>query len=116
MSAESKFNEIVESFKKEIAEASRDAIEGIHSEMLPYVNDDTENNAVYRANDIVNQILTSNYTLEGDKIICNGWNTKLTANDHDRLVNKLAAKCSDVAAQKKIERLERQLKDAYNRT
>jgi hypothetical protein len=115
MSAESKFNEIVESFKKEIAEASKNAIEDIHSEMLPYVNDDTEFNAVYRANSIVKQILSGNYTLEDDKIICSGWIIELTSNDHDQLVDKLAEKCSDVAAQKKIERLESMLKESYSR-
>jgi hypothetical protein len=115
MSAESKFNEIVESFKKEIAEASKNAIEDIHSEMVPYVNDDTEWNAIYRANDIVRQILSGNYTLEDDKITCNGWSTGLTTSDHDQLVDKLAEKCSDVAAQKKIERLESMLKESYSR-
>ncbi|WP_339892211.1 hypothetical protein [uncultured Alteromonas sp.] len=115
MSAEDKFNNIVEQFKKEVAQASKNAIEDIHSEMLPYVNDDTEFNAIQRANDIVSKLLTSNFTLEDDRIICDGWSTKLTTHDHDRLVNKLADRCSDMAAKKKIERLERQLKESFNR-
>jgi molecular chaperone GrpE (heat shock protein) len=115
MNAENKFNELVESFKKEIANAANNALSDIHSEMLPYVNDDTENNALYRARDIISQILTSNFTLEGDSIICDGWNTRLTTNDHDLLINKLAEKCSDKAAQQKISRLERQLAESENR-
>jgi hypothetical protein len=113
MSAENKFNELVEAFKKEVSSAAEDALNIIHSEIVPYVNDDTECNAIYRANDIVRQILSGNYVLEGDKIVCNGWSTELSTSDYDRLVDKLAEKCSDVAAQKKIERLERQLEDAY---
>tara|TARA_R110000851_G_scaffold190894_1_gene341580 strand:- start:231 stop:584 length:354 start_codon:yes stop_codon:yes gene_type:complete len=115
MSVEDKFNSIVEQFKKEVAQASKNAIEDIHSEMLPYVNEDTESNAICRAHDIVGQLLTGNYTLKDDKIACGGWNTKLTTNDHDRLVSKLADKCSDKAAQQKIERLERLLKESYER-
>lgn len=114
MSAEDKFNEIVLKFKTEINNYTEDAISSIHSEMLPYVNDDTENNAIYRAHDIVSNMLSGNFTLDGDNIICCGWNTKLTSNDHDRLVNKLAEKCADEAMKKKVERLERQLKEAYS--
>lgn len=113
MSAEEKFNIIVKEFKSKVDDITRDALNSIHSDMVPYLNDDTENNAIYRAHDIVSSVLSGNFTLTDDKIICDGWNTKLTNNDHDRLVNKLAAKCADVAMKKKIERLERQLKEAY---
>lgn len=116
MSAENKFNEIVLNLKTEMNKHVENAIQDIYCDMLPYVNDDTESNAMHRAKDIINQILTSNYTLEDDKIICNGWNTKLTTNDHDRLVNKLAEKCSDEAAKQKIARLERQLEESYKRS
>ncbi|MGB2272516.1 MAG: hypothetical protein ACPH15_05800 [Pseudomonadales bacterium] len=115
MNAKTKFDEIVNEFKKEVERSVKYAIDDIHSEIVPYVNEDTIHNAIYRAHDIVSSILTSNFTLEGDEIICNGWNTKLTNNDYDRLVNKLAEKCSDKSAQLKIERLERQLKEAYSR-
>ncbi len=113
MSAENKFNEIVKDFNAVIKTSIDDALSKIHSEMVPYLNDDTEHNAIYRAHDIVSDILSSNFTLEDDKIVCDGWKTKLTANDHDRLIDKLAEKCADTAAQKKIERLERQLKEAW---
>lgn len=116
MSAETKFNNIVKELKAQTERFTRQAIDDIHSEMLPYVNDDTENNALYRAHDIVSQVLTNNFTLEGDNIICDGWNTKLTTNDHDRLVNKLAEKCADKAAQQKIARLERLLEESYKRS
>lgn len=116
MSAETKFNKIVDDFKCQVESFTRNAIDDIHSEMLPYVNDDTQSNAIYRAHDIISQILTNNFTLEGDNIICDGWKTKLTTRDHDRLVDKLADKCADKAAQNKIERLERLLKESYERS
>lgn len=116
MSAEDKFNKIVEEFKIKTEQFARDAIDSIHSEMLPYVNDDTESNAMHRANDIVSGILSGNYHLADNKISCQGWTTVLTDNDHDRLVNKLADKCSDEAAKQKIARLERQLEESYKRS
>jgi len=113
MSAKDKFDSIVNEFKSQVEDAARDALNSIHSEMVPYLNDDTENNAIYRAHDIVSSMLSGNFTLDDDQIICDGWKTKLTSNDHDRLVNKLAEKCADVAMIKKVERLEQQLKEAY---
>lgn len=114
MSAEDKFNEIILKLKAEINNYTEEAINSIHSEMLPYVNDDTESNAIYQAHDIVLNMLSGNFTLNGDEIVCCGWKTKLTDNDHDRLVNKLAEKCADEAMKKKVERLERQLvEEAY---
>ena len=115
MSAEDKFNEIVLNLKTEMNKYIEDAIDDIHLNMIPYVNDDTEANAIYRSSDIVNQILSGFYKIEDSKIVCNGWSTNLTDNDHDRLVDKLAEKCSDEAAKQKIARLERQLEESYKR-
>ena len=114
MSAEDKFNEIVAKFKASIKESVSEAVDSIHFELLPYVNDDTENNARYRAADIVNDIIAKRFTIEDDKIKCGEWKVNLTSNDYDHLVNALAEKCSDEAANKKIEKLERQLKEAYS--
>lgn len=115
MNAKTKFDGIVNEFKKEVEKSVKYAIDDIYSELVPYVNDDTEFNAIQRSHSLVSAILSDNFDVVDDEIICQGWNTKLTTNDHDRLVNKLAAKCSDKAAQLKIERLERQLKEAYSR-
>lgn len=112
--AELKFNEIVEQFKESTKNAMQDALDSIHSEMVPYLNEDTEHNARYRANDIVNALLRGNgkCKLDGDLIKFDGWNVSLSSADHDRLVEKLALVAGDKAKDLKIERLERQLKEA----
>ena len=111
--AELKFNEIVEQFKESTKNAMQDALDSIHSEMVPYLNEDTEHNARYRANDIVNSLLRGNgkCELDGDLIKFDGWNISLSNSDHDRLVEKLALVAGDKAKDLKIERLERQLKE-----
>ncbi|AUR94871.1 coil containing protein [Vibrio phage 1.199.A._10N.286.55.C10] len=112
--AELKFNEIVEQFKESTKNAMQDALDSIHSEMVPYLNEDTEHNARYRANDIVNSIIHSDgqCTLNENSIEFNGWSISLSSADHDRLVEKLALVAGDKAKDLKIERLERQLKEA----
>ncbi len=111
--AESKFNEIVEQFKEQTKSAVYDAISSIHSEMVPYLNEDTESNARYRASDIVNALISGDgqCELDGNSIKFNGWSVNLTSFDHDNLVDKLAAVAGDKAKDLKIERLERQLKE-----
>ena len=77
MSAETKYKEIMNQFNVDISEAVKTAAESIHSDIIPFINDDTEHNAVYRACDIVNNILRGEFEVIDDKIICNGWNTQL---------------------------------------
>ena len=114
MSAETKYKELMDRFNSDITDAVKTAAESIHSDIIPFINDDTEYNAVYRASDIVNNILRGNFEVIGDKIHCNGWNTQLTSNYHDKLVDKLAESTSDKAKDLIIERLKEQLKDAHN--
>lgn len=111
--AESKFNQIVEQFKDSTKNAMQVALDSIHSDMVPYVNEDTEHNAIYRANDIVNSIIHSDRqcTLNGDSIEFNGWSISLSNSDHDRLVDKLALVAGDKAKDLKIERLERHIEE-----
>ena len=96
MSAETIFTELVEQFKIDVENATKEALDKIHDDMVPYLNDDTENNARYRAVDIVRSIMRGDFDMEGDHIT----------------VDILSAKAGDVAKDKKIERLERQLKEA----
>ena len=114
--AEAKFNEIVADFKKAIESAVNESLDRIHGEMVPYLNDDTENNAIYRAVDLVESIMSGDFSIDGKGVIkVNGWSVQhLTSFNHDKLVDKLAERCSDIAAQKKIERLEEQLKEAWS--
>ena len=111
--AESKFNQIVEQFKDSTKNAMQIALDSIHSDMVPYVNEDTEHNARYRANDIVNSIIRSDgqCALNGNSIEFNGWSISLSSSDHDRLVDKLASVAGDKAKDLKIERLERHIEE-----
>jgi hypothetical protein len=113
--AELKFNAIVEQFKEQVKEVTQEAIISIHSEMVPYLNEDTENNARYRASDIINSLLRGDgkCELDGDYIKFNGWSVSISSSDHDNLVDKLAAVAGDKAKDLKIERLERQLNDLH---
>lgn len=113
MSIENKFKAISDDLKKEFEATYSAAIDRVHSEVMPYIAEDTEANAIYRAEDLARKIITGDFDLVEGCISVNGWKTKLTSNDYDKLVDKLAAKCSDEAAQKKIARLERQLKEVY---
>lgn len=111
MSAETKYQEIIKQLNIDIEQAVKDACDKVHSEIIPYINDDTESNAVYRAHDIVNAIIRGDVELDGDTIKCLGWKTKLTPYQHDRLVDKLASLAGNKAQELKIERLERAIED-----
>lgn len=111
MSAEDKFSEIVEKLKSEITKAAADAVYEIHGGIVPYVNDDTEFNAIYRAKDIIRDVMHGNFDVVDNKIKCGFFSIELTSGCHDRLVDALASRCADKAKDLKIERLERQIKE-----
>jgi hypothetical protein len=112
MSANKIYTNLVEQFKIDVENATRDALDKIHSEMVPYLNDDTDSNAIYRAVEIVQKILIGNFEVEDGKIKVDGWTIcRLTDFDYDKLVDILSAKAGDAAKDKKIERLERNIKD-----
>lgn len=112
---EQRFSELVEKFKEQVKEAAEDAIGDIYGELLPYAVGDTESNAIIQAKSMASKILSGSFELDEDGYIrVDGWSVGyLSTCDYDALVDKLAEKCADVAAQKKIERLERQLAEAY---
>jgi len=113
MSAEIKYQEITKQMNEQIEQSIRDACDRIHSEIIPYINDDTEFNAVYRASDIVSSIIRGEFEVSNDgAITCQGWRLQLTSSDYDKAVDALASKDGDAAKDKKIERLERQLTEA----
>lgn len=117
MSAETKYQEIAKQMNEQIEQSIRDACDRVHSEIIPYINDDTEFNAVYRANDIVSSVISGDFDVSDDGVItCHGWRLQLTDNDYDRAVDALASKAGDVAKDKKIERLERQLMESMRRS
>lgn len=114
--AESKFNQIVAEFKKVVDSVVSESLDRVHGELVPYVNEDTEHNAMYRAGDLVEKLINGDFDVIDGIISVDGWGlNKLTSFHYDKLVDKLAERCSDIAAQKKIERLENQLKEAWER-
>lgn len=112
MSADRIYTQMVEQFKIDVESAARDALDKIHSEMVPYLNDDTDSNARYRAVEIVQKILIGNFEVEDDEIKVDGWVIdRLTDFNYNKLVDVLSAKAGDVAKDKKIERLEMLIKE-----
>jgi hypothetical protein len=112
MSAETTYSRLVEQFKVDVENATKDALEKIHSEMVPYLNDDTESNARYRAVDIVKAIIRGEFEIEGNYITVDGWHiVGLSDLNYDKMVDILSAKAGDIAKDKKIERLERTIKE-----
>jgi hypothetical protein len=112
MSADKIYTDLVEQFKIDVESATRDALDKIHSEMVPYLNDDTDSNAIYRAVEIVQKILIGQFEVEDGNIKVDGWVIdRLTDFDYNKIVDVLSAKAGDVAKDMKIERLERTIKE-----
>lgn len=112
MSANKIYTQLVEQFKIDVESATRDALDKIHSEMVPYLNEDTESNARYRAVEIVQKILIGNFEVEDGSIKVDGWVIdRLTDFNYNKIVDILSAKAGDVAKDKKIERLEQKIKE-----
>jgi hypothetical protein len=65
MSAESKYQEIIKQFNLDVEHVVREACDKVHSDIIPYINDDTDSNAIYRANNIVSSILRGILKLRG---------------------------------------------------
>ena len=114
---ETKFNKIVDEFRREarkvLEEALDESLNAIHSEMLPYVTADTESNAIYRAADIVKSIISGNIEIDGDKVKVNqdGFYFVMTNYEYDSVVDNLAKVAGDRAKDLKIERLEARIKE-----
>ena len=112
MSAANTYTNLVEQFKIDVESATRDALDKIHSEMVPYLNDDTDSNAIHCAVNLVQKILIGNFEVEDGCIVVDGWVIdRLTDFDYNKIVDVLSAKAGDVAKDKKIERLERTIKE-----
>lgn len=115
MSAKSKYEEIAVQLNKDIEKAVEQACDKVHGDIIPFINDDTEYNAVYRAINIVQDILRGNFEVKGNSIKVNGWTIhSLTSNHYDELVDILSVKMSDKAKDLKIARLEHQIEELNN--
>ena len=115
MSAETVYEELLDQFKADVLRAVTDAHAKIQGDLLPYINDDTESNARYRAADMVGLIIEGEFEIDGSRIMVDGWPVgNMTSFNYDKLVDVLAAKAGDKAKDLKIERLERLLADSYS--
>ena len=115
MSAETIYKELLDQFKIDALKAVEEAHAKIQGDLLPYANDDTEHNSLYRAGEMVRSIIQGDFEVDGNKIKVDGWTIDIMTNfDHNKLVDVLAAKAGDKAKDLKIERLERLLADSYS--
>lgn len=110
--AEDKFNEIVAKFKEAVKGAADESIDQIHSELVPYLNDDTENNARNRADEIVRKIIEGNYDVREGWVVVDGWPVyRFTLFTREEVLCSLSEKCSNEASKAYIESLENKVKD-----
>ncbi|AUR85565.1 hypothetical protein NVP1076O_60 [Vibrio phage 1.076.O._10N.286.51.B7] len=101
---ELKFDKIVEEFKVSAAKSLKESLELIHSEIMPYVSEDTECNARYRACDIVKKIIAGAVEIDGDtvKVEQDGFYFTMTNFDYDGTVDAIAKVAGDKAKDLKI--------------
>lgn len=102
--SEEVFNRLLENFRKDAAAAVHEAVTAIHGDLLPYINEDADANATFRAVGLVNKIIAGDYKLdESGQMICDGWRLRLTSCHHDKLTQAIAAVKGDEAKDKLIE-------------
>tara|TARA_R110001599_G_scaffold353637_1_gene594472 strand:+ start:889 stop:1260 length:372 start_codon:yes stop_codon:yes gene_type:complete len=118
---ESNFIELSKGLQKQIHALVDKSLTDIQRQMIPFINEDTEGNVRYRTNDVINQLIRGDFTVD-DRHGCiyveaNECITiRLSSSDWNRAVDTLASRTSDKAKDLKIERLERQLKESYARS
>jgi hypothetical protein len=111
---ELKFDSIIAEFKISAEKVLNESINKIHSEMMPYIVEDTEANAGHRAREIVMKIIAGNVEIEGKTVKVNQDGFYFIMNDfeYNGTVDAIAKVAGDKAKDLKIARLERQLLEA----
>ena len=118
---ETNFIELSKGLQKQIHALVDESLADIHSQLIPYLDEDTDFNVIFRTNDVINQLIRGDFTIDedgGDLIVeVNGCvRIRLSNTDWNKAVDVLASRTSDKAKDLKIERLERQLKESYARS
>tara|TARA_R110000772_G_scaffold43692_3_gene100685 strand:+ start:1478 stop:1843 length:366 start_codon:yes stop_codon:yes gene_type:complete len=116
---ESNFIELSKGLQKRIHALVDESLADIQGQIIPFIDEDTESNVRYRTNDVINQLIRGDFTVDdrdgGIYVEANDCITiRLSSSDWNKAVDVLASRTSDKAKDLKIERLERQLKESLN--
>jgi len=121
MTLEEKYTEMMERFKKDAYTAVDEAINTIHCDMAPHLDNDTESNVSIQASEIVTGILSGKFNRVDDQTIrassYNGISVliTMTTNEYDNIRKNLLSAMQDCPKDLEIQSLKDQLKRAWER-
>lgn len=113
--------EKLKEFTDKLQEVTKDVIRDVYCDYLPHVMSDTECNVSFQVSNAIEDILAGRFTIEGGHIIACGGNVRAwLANPFSEIATTIYMAAQDKIEnltikelQTKVERLERQLKEAY---
>ena len=115
---EEKIKEVADHIRLQVSELLFD----VESDVLPYIDEDTEMNASTQAQNIVMNILQGNFIFDGDYIVVNNVREfaprvrfEFTSLEYDKLRDKIIERMPKCPKDAKIAALESQLKQSYGR-
>lgn len=115
---EEKIKEIADQIRAKVSELLFD----VESDVLPYIDEDTQMNASIQAEEIVKNILSGRFVFDGDYIVVNNVREfsprvrfAFTSLDYDNLRDKIIERMPKCPKDAKIAALEYQLKQSYDR-
>lgn len=108
-------------FTEQVKAAADEAISEAECKILPYVLEDTQMNAVFQAQDIVESIMEGNFDHDGEYISISHprFNSRIRMRfsdfSYDTLRDRIIERMATCPKDAKIAQLEAQLKQAYER-
>ena len=121
MTLEEKYTEMIKRFKKDAYTAVDEAINTIHCDMAPHLDNDTEFNVSIQASEIVTGILSGKFNRVDDQTIrassYNGISVliTMTTNEYDNIRKNLLSAMQACPKDLEIHSLKDQLKRAWER-
>jgi hypothetical protein len=121
MTLEEKYTEMIKRFKKDAYTAVDEAINTIHCDMAPHLDNDTEFNVSIQASEIVTGILSGKFNRVDDQTIrassYNGISVliTMTTNEYDNIRKNLLSAMQACPKDLEIQSLKDQLKRAWER-
>ena len=121
MTLEEKYTEMMSRFKKDAYTAVDEAINTIHCDMAPHLDNDTEFNVSIQASEIVTGILSGKFNRVDDQTIrassYNGISVliTMTTNEYDNIRKNLLSAMQACPKDLEIQSLKDQLKRAWER-